>query len=219
MKKEKLIDLSMLLMIPIVNILYELLDNKKRGYYILVTGADKRIPFIKWFVIPYVLWYPFIIICMIYFVQKSRKIYFRTLFSLVSGYLICYFIFFIFQTYVPRPAISGNGFFDYILKIVYSLDKPYNCFPSIHVVSCCIMAAGVIDMKESTIKSKLVIIISSIMIIMSTEFIRQHVLMDIFSGIILGTGVYLVSRAVNWEAVLCQVKSFWLSMMTKKSEI
>lgn len=218
MKKEKIIDLSMLLMIPIVNIIYGFLNNDNRGYYMLVTEFDKGLPFIKEFVIPYVLWYPFIILCMVYFLQKSRKIYFRALFSLVAGYLTCYLIFFVFQTYVQRPMISGNDFFDSILKIVYTLDKPYNCFPSIHVVSCCIMIAGIFDMKESTIKAKIMVVISATIIIMSTQFIRQHVLMDVLSGMILGTGAYLVSRVVNWEAILCQMKSLWLSMTIKKSE-
>lgn len=219
MKKLKLKDLSLMLMIPVINIIYTFLNNENRGCISLVTQADKRIPFIKIFVIPYILWYPFIFACMVYFLQKEKRIYYRALFSLLIGYLCCYTAYFGFQTYVPRPKVNGSGTLNFIINIVYSSDKPYNCFPSIHVLSCFIMIIAIFNIKNASNKSKIIITLFSILIILSTQFIKQHVLLDVISAIILGVIVYCICRAFDWEELLWQKKSFLLLMMKKKSEI
>lgn len=218
MKKKATLNLSLLLIIPVINILYSFLNNDNRGYYSLVTEADKAVPLIKAFVLPYLMWYPFIFFFLVYFFKKDVKIYYTTLFSLIIGYLICYFIFFLFQTYVPRPVIAGNSILDKLLNIVYMTDKPFNCFPSIHVMSSFIIVLGAMKLNNSNNKIKAVVVILAVSIILSTQFIKQHVLLDVFSGILLGHLVYKISDLVNWEDLLWEKKPFSWLMMKKKLE-
>lgn len=219
MKKVKFSDLCLMLLIPIVNIVYAFINNGDRGCYSLVTSADTAVPFIKAFVIPYLMWYPFIGLCLVYFLKNEKEVYYRTLFALIASYITCYIIFFVFQTYVPRPTLQNNDILDKLMNIVYSSDKPFNCFPSIHVVSCYIVTLGVFDMKKSSNLSKIVVTLTAISIILSTQFIKQHVLMDVFSAILLGDALYKAIKVVNWEEIIWKKKSFLLLMMKKKLEI
>ncbi|OPJ60202.1 phosphatase PAP2 family protein [Clostridium oryzae] len=188
--KSYFADLLCLLLIPLLGMVYSLLNTSSNGLNSLVTDLDKKIPFIKEFVIPYLLWHPFIYICMIYFRFKDRKIYFITFISIVIERLIAYTIFYTFQTYVPRPILHGNDLFTKITAYIYSSDKPYNCFPSIHVIESYLMIKGI---KNITNKRKLVlrlISITAIIIILSTQFIKQHVIMDAIGGILLAEVVF-----------------------------
>lgn len=218
MKKKNTINLCLLLLIPIINVLYKFLNNSNRGYYDLVTNADKAVPLIKAFVLPYLLWYPFILFFLVYFLKKDVKIYYTALFSLVIGYLCCYLIYFLFQTYVPRPVIHGNTILDKLLNIVYMSDEPFNCFPSIHVMSSYIIVLGTIMLKNSNKKVKALVIIFAVAIILSTQFIKQHVILDVLSGILLGSLVYKISYLVDWEDLLWQKKPFSWLMMKRKLE-
>lgn len=219
LKKKNTINLCLLLIIPVINILYGFLNNDNRGFYSLVTKADKAVPLIKAFVLPYLMWYPFIFFFLVYFLKKDVKIYYTTLFSLIIGYLICYFIFFLFQTYVPRPIIHGNTILDKLLKIVYMSDEPFNCFPSIHVMSSFIIVLGAMKLNNNSKKMKTIAVISAVSIILSTQFIKQHVLLDVFSGILLGSLVYKISDLVKWEDLLWEKKPFSWLMMKKRLEI
>ncbi|WP_415875578.1 hypothetical protein [Clostridium sp.] len=128
MKKAigKLLPLMWMISIPISNIFYRLLNNSSRGVYTLAMNIDDKIPFIKEFIIPYIIWYPFIFIALVYLCIKDKKVYYRTLISLNIGLIICYLIFYFFQTTVSRPNIEGMDIFTRLVSIIYNHDKPYN---------------------------------------------------------------------------------------------
>jgi len=74
--------------------------------------------------------------------------------------------------------------------MVYKADQPYNCFPSIHVLSCYLMMKAI---YKSSIKNRVnqaVVYSNSIIIILSTLFVKQHVILDVASGILVGELVY-----------------------------
>ncbi|EQB9786979.1 phosphatase PAP2 family protein, partial [Clostridium botulinum] len=64
------------------------------------------------------------------------------------------------------------------------------------------------------------VIILGILIILSTQFIKQHVLLDAIFAIILGEGIYNMINYYGLEMIKkCQQKKSSLLMMKKKSEI
>ncbi|KOA21510.1 PAP2 superfamily protein [Clostridium homopropionicum DSM 5847] len=216
--KETYIPLLFMLTIPISNIFYKILNTSERGVYSLSTEFDSKIPFIKEFIIPYIIWYPFIFIFMIYICFKDKKAYYRTLISLNLGLIICYVIFYFYQTTVIRPEVAGNDIFSSIVKIIYNNDNPYNCFPSVHVITTFIVMKGVQIATDNKLILKLVNIIG-ILIIISTQFVKQHVILDLLSGIILGETVFAISMlGIYREGVLWKKKQFSWSMMKKKLE-
>lgn len=216
--KENFIPLIFMITIPLSNIFYNILNTSERGLYSLSTEFDSKLPFIKEFIIPYVIWYPFVFIFLIYICLKDKKVYYRTLISLNIGLIICYTIFYFYQTTVIRPEITGNDIFSSIVKIVYSNDNPYNCFPSIHVITTYIVIKGVQSVTDNKLILKLVNVIG-ILIIFSTQFVKQHVILDLLAGSILGETVFTISMLGTYrEGALWKKRQFSLLMMKKKLE-
>lgn len=72
------------------------------------------------------------------------------------------------------------------------------------------------EIKNSRIINIFVLILG-ILIIISTEFIKQHVLFDIIFAIILGEGIYNMINYYGLEMIKkCQQKKYLLLMMKKK---
>ncbi len=168
---------------PIVGIGYPLLNHTERGTRYLVTDLDRMTPFISWFAVPYVLWIPFLYICLIYFCFRDRILYYRTIAAYVIGILICYVFYFFFQTTVPRPLVLEQDAFTWLVKYVYGSDMPNNAFPSIHCFSSFLMLSAVLRSSVRTRLNSWLIGSGAILIIVSTLFIKQHVVLDALAAI------------------------------------
>jgi membrane-associated phospholipid phosphatase len=185
--KENFPALCLLLSIPLLNIIYQILNDGERGARQLITAIDHQIPFVDFFVVPYVIWYAFIFLMFVYFCIFDRAIYYRTLLSFCVGMLVCYVIYFFFQTTVPRPELVSNGIFTRMVQYVYGADQPFNCFPSIHVLSSYLMILGIRHSKMWTLRKDIFVSAVSYSIILSTLFVKQHVVLDVVAGILLGS--------------------------------
>lgn len=186
-----------LITIPIISIMYNILDNKNRGVHSLVTDIDRKIPFKPVFILPYMSWFVFVVIVFCYICFKDKKTYLKTLAAYDVCLIISFFIYYLFQTTVPRPVVLDNNIFDSMVKSMYNSDKPFNCFPSIHCMSCYLMIKAV---RAANIKNKLFqlsVYIMSILIMFSTLFVKQHVILDVIFGILLGDAVFKVISIIE----------------------
>ena len=183
-----------MLPILVLNICYGLLNSSSRGVTSLTTSLDRSIPFIKQFIVPYVLWYPLVPLVFMYICIRDKLTYCKLLVSLVCGLLISYLTFYFFQTTISRPILIGNDIFTIILKMLYKIDNPFNCFPSIHIMTCFLMIEGIWKCKEKNIVINVLVTIINVAIIISTFFIKQHVVLDGVYGIIIASITFL---AVN----------------------
>lgn len=200
--KDVIKPFSFMLIIPVLNIFYVMLNNGDGEVHTLITSIDRSIPLIEAFVIPYLIWYPFIIATMLYLCIKDRQNYFITLITYVIGLLVCYVTYVIFQTHVPRPVLSGDGFFTEMLRLVYQNDQPFNAFPSIHVLSSYLMMKAIHMSPLKNWRNQLTIHSISITIILSTLFVKQHVVLDVVSGILVAELLYrIVDFYFNAERV------------------
>jgi membrane-associated phospholipid phosphatase len=190
------IALTAMLLIPIFHTFYNLLNNDQRGAQLLITKVDEWIPFVDVFIIPYIIWYPFIFLTLAYICWKDRLTYWKVLSTMLVSMLVCYFIYFVFQTHVPRPEINGEGIFTMLVKMIYANDEPYNAFPSIHSLTSFLMLYGIMKTKNINKTIGSLISITAILIIISTLFVKQHVILDAISAILLGYVVYQVVEVV-----------------------
>jgi hypothetical protein len=211
---------SLILLIPLFSIVYPVLDRPERGVHSLVTSIDRLVPFLKIFIIPYIVWYPFIVLTLLYFCIKDRVVYYRTLISLLIGLCVCFVIFYLFQTTVTRPVLSGDDFLTRIVRVIYRSDQPYNCFPSIHVLESYLMIKAVRASKVKNNLNSFVIISTAVSIILATEFVKQHVILDIISAVFLGDIIFRISYTFRLERILSYIKKpFSLLMVRRKVEI
>lgn len=206
--KEYLTPSIFMIAFLIVGSLYPLFNSDSRGVYSLVTEFDTALPFMKEFIIPYIAWYPFMAFGLLYFCIKDKDIYYKILISLIIGTLISYATFFVFQTHVPRPELTGSDLFTKLVSIIYANDKPYNCFPSLHVLQTYLIIKGI---KVSTLKNKLndfVITSTGTLIILSTQFIKQHVILDLVVSVILGEVLFRLVCKLDLEKTSDNIKAF-----------
>lgn len=180
----------LIFLIPLINIFYPFLNNASRGVNYLVTDIDRNIPFIKLFAIPYFIWYLFVPASLVYIYFINEKNYYKVISSVIIGMLLSFIIYYFFQTTVPRPSLTGNDFLTNLLRFIYTMDSPYNCFPSIHVLTCYLMIKGTQINDEKNQIGRIIVAIIAVAIILSTQFIKQHVILDLISGILLGEIIY-----------------------------
>ncbi|MDM5360290.1 phosphatase PAP2 family protein [Peribacillus sp. ACCC06369] len=182
--------LCYLLLLMITSSIYSVI-NQSSGHAVDVTTIiDGEIPFIKEFVVPYLLWYPYIYGLLIYYCFVDRKHYFVALGSLISGKLLSFLVYCLWQSTVPRPEVVGNDIFAHLMRFVYSHDQPVNCLPSIHVLTTFIMMIVVHKRKEQHKWEYASVTAFGTLIILSTLFTKQHAVLDVLAGILLAYGVY-----------------------------
>ncbi|MBE9916377.1 inositol phosphorylceramide synthase [Paenibacillus donghaensis] len=181
--------LAWLLSIPVLNICYGFLNRGGSDTAQLITAWDRLIPFMPAFIIPYLIWYPYVFLMFVVFFRKDRNVYYRSLTLTCVGLAVCYLVFYLYQTTFPRPEIGQDGVLNWLVGIVYQMDAPYNCFPSIHVLTSYIVVKAAYQCKLSRLANAAVCATSGIIII-STLFVKQHVLMDVVGGIVLAEMLY-----------------------------
>lgn len=182
--------LLFLLVIPLLAKIYELLNSRSHRAVDISTSIDQVIPFLSVFIIPYILWYAYIFCYLIYFCFKDTKVYLKTLTLIVVAELICFVIYFFFQTTVPRPTIEGNNIFNHLVLWIYENDLPFNCFPSIHVLTTFVIMLASLHIKNKHLINNVCIHVVGTLIIISTLFVKQHVIFDMIGSMFLVTFLY-----------------------------
>ncbi len=189
---------SYMLTLPLLHLVYRVLNADRGIVYSLVTDLDRLIPFNKYFIVPYMLWAPFVLVMMVYFFVRDRKVYFNVLITINISLLVNYLIYSVFQTTVPRPEVAGADFWSGAVRLLYAVDKPYNCFPSGHVTTAFAVLLGCYKLADINRKLAFGAKITVILIILSTLFLKQHVVMDALASIVLVSLIMYVVEAFNW---------------------
>lgn len=104
-------------------------------FYLIHSPLDDYIPFVEYFIVPYLLWFVYLAVgaCFLFF--KDKKGFLQAARFAISGMTIFLIICTIFPNGLAlRPTIFAhdNVFVD-LVKIVYSTDTPTNVLPSMHV--------------------------------------------------------------------------------------
>lgn len=179
--------------IGISSICYFFINNYQNPkLHSLYTDIDDLIPFVSVFIIPYMMYMPNLIISLIIMCYCDEERYFISLLTLNIVNCICLIIYLIFQTYVPRPIIIHDDLLCNFVKFIYSRDNPYNCFPSIHVAATFSALKGINKLKNMPTKYKIGFNIVGWLIITSTQFVKQHVIIDLLAGLVLVEAVYKI---------------------------
>lgn len=190
--KSYWLSLSLMLSLAVMGMFYDILNSPERGFVVLDSPIDRMIPFVPAMSIPYLGWYPFVFGVLAYLCAKDRLMYYRVLLSMNICVWICYLIYFNFQTMVPRPELTGTGLGASVLGWLYSQDRPYNCFPSIHALHSYLVMRAVLSVPSIRKSIKRWVAVGASLIIVSTLLIKQHVIYDALGAIILGECVFTI---------------------------
>lgn len=188
----KMRDLLGLLIFPILGLLYEYLNENQQEAVNISTAFDSIIPFTPVFILPYMIWYLYMFGYLIYFWWKSPALYWKTIIAITIGELVCFIIYFFFQTTVPRPQITGDTILLQLVSVIYNTDEPFNCFPSIHVLTTMIIMLASTHTKGTGKFQSYITQMTGILIILSTLFVKQHVIYDVVASVVLSAGLWVV---------------------------
>lgn len=181
--------------IPIYGILYMLafryVEQRKVPVTIIHMKIDDYIPFCEYFVIPYFLWFAYIVVAVFYFsfINKNKKEYWQLILTLGIGMTLFILISLVFPNGQDlRPAtLTGDGICIQMVRHLYQLDTPTNILPSIHVfntVACCVA----IFRHQAFRRHKLLLTgtgVLSLLIVLATVFLKQHTVIDVIAAIAL----------------------------------
>lgn len=151
-----------------------------REIHILALGFEKDIPFVPAFIVFYILTY--VSVTIPYFIVRDKEDYRRAVLAYLSVIFVSSIIYLVYPVKTIRPDIGGNGFFLSIVALAYSVAKPYNLFPSLHI-SLSTLSALVCLRYNQTVGYFLIVLL--FFISLSTLFVKQHYLADIIAAMIL----------------------------------
>ena len=167
-----------------------------RHYHILHSVIDDMIPFCEYFVIPYFLWFAYMlggILFVIFFCRKQE--YYKLASTLAIGMTIFLVISCLFpnaQDLRPVTFERSNIFVD-IVKYLYKTDTPTNILPSIHVYNSLVIFFA-LNQSQRLRNHRIVRFacgVLTVSIILSTMFLKQHSVVDVSMGILMGIAVQM----------------------------
>lgn len=171
--------------------------------YYMFSPFDKKIPFIKEFIIPYLFWYIYMGFAFIYLGIVSKRDYYRLFLFIFLGVAVCYSIYSIYPNAQGlRPVIKETDILSRIIKHTYKSDTNTNVAPSIHVLNSIAVHIGLIGYEPFKKKwqLRLTSLILMIIISASTVFVKQHSILDgmwaILLSIVLYVAIYLVPNFI-----------------------
>lgn len=194
-RKKVIVTYSLFLVFYLV--LFAILEQREAPIRLVMSRIDQLIPFCEYFIVPYLFWFIYLILTAIYFVVfcKDDKEVKKISYSFITGMSIflCVSLFFP-NGHMLRPSLYGDGIFISCVKFLYSIDTATNVFPSMHVFCSVAAAIALLRQNELTKKRgfKLAIEITTILIVLSTCFLKQHSVIDVFGALLLNGICYCV---------------------------
>ena len=189
-----------ILYLPFYLLCFTGLEQKNReDYYVVESELDALIPFCEWFVIPYFLWFAYIAVTFVYFYFADKQDFVRLCICLFTGMTICLIMYYIWPNGQNlRPDLTTLGrenIFIRILAGLYSTDTHTNVCPSIHTFNS--VGACVVILKSDSLKNRKGIrigtLVLTVSICLSTVFLKQHSILDVFWALVLAVPMYLLA--------------------------
>lgn len=156
------------------------------------------IPFCEFFIVPYLLWFPYMIFAVIYFIffNKNKHEYYQLIFNLMMGmtiFLIVSYLYPNIQHLRPSEFPRENIFADAV-RMLYATDTPTNILPSIHVFNSLAIHMSLTNCQALREHRGIRYgsLILTVLIIMSTMFLKQHSVIDVCMGATLALFGYIV---------------------------
>lgn len=159
-------------------------------HYDLTLPIDKAIPVIPGFVIVYLGCYVFWIVNYVMILRLGKEHCFRFATADIMSRLVCAVFFLALPTANIRPVLSGGGICTALLGWVYGIDAPTRLFPSIHCLVSWFCFIGIRGQRSIPRAYRIFSCLFALLVCASTQFTKQHYIVDAIGGILLAEGAY-----------------------------
>ena len=163
--------------------------NQRKSKYYWHSKLDNFIPYISFFILPYLSFIPYLVFSIIITWNTAiitpllQILFFAKLFTIAFWY--------VFPNGVRREKRVENTILDKITNRIYKIDGDTNAFPSSHIFTTLIITYYLSTYFH---KYSLIFIVIGILISASTVFVKQHYVVDILGGILVFlASIYLLA--------------------------
>jgi membrane-associated phospholipid phosphatase len=158
------------------------------GGWALSLPIDKYIPLYPPSLIPYLIGSFLFVAFPIWASLYSEKYQFEAfVISFLTATIISYIIYLTLPTFVIRPDVHSQDYFSKAVSLLYQNDYPHNSSPSGHTFYTLV---SFLYIKLWKPKVQGIALTIALMIITSTLLTKQHYVLDVISGLILGFIAY-----------------------------
>ena len=159
-------------------------------YAVIHCALDDQIPFLEGFFIPYVLWFPFLALPLIYGFFFDTKAAVRMMHYIMFTYTVTVVIYLIWPTMQDlRPVtFARDNLLTRFAARFYAFDTNTNVCPSIHVLGSFGAMHGCQEMGKwkNPVKKRIwdaAFALLAVTITASTVFVKQHSILDVIGAI------------------------------------
>lgn len=166
--------------------------------HLIGSNIDTIIPFISAFIVPYVIWYFLLFTIPYHYYAKDKNTFIQYFISYIVCVILGNITYVVYPSIVVRPEIISNDIFSILIKFIYAIDTPaLNCFPSLHCAISMLWFLFSLDCNKLSKSRKIFNCSISILIMMSTLFIKQHVFIDLVAGNIMALIAFFIAKCFN----------------------
>lgn len=171
-------------------------------HYDISLPVDGWIPFVPEFIVIYILAIGQWVFVLALAAREGKDFYYKATAAEMSSKVFVFLIFLFLPTSMERGDIQGNDIFDWLTKLIYTLDAPNNLFPSIHCLDSWVCLRVVCKMKTAPKWFKWANAVFSVLVFASVVLVKQHLFLDIWAGILVGELGFLMVRFLHTERLL-----------------
>lgn len=181
---------------------FQILENARHvHYHVIHTWLDDQIPFCEYFIIPYVLWFLFNGVVVGWFVLHAEKHeYYRLITALMLGMTAFLVVSVVYPNRLAlRPYnVNTGNLCGKLVELLYRTDTSTNVLPSIHVYNTVVLCHAVNTCRA--LRSRKGVLFScnlfSVLVILSTMFLKQHSVIDVCLGLVMAMLLQIVSDRI-----------------------
>lgn len=182
-------------------------------HYDMTLAVDDMIPFLPWTVAIYFGCYLFWAANYVLAARQDKAAAYRFYCADFLSRILCAVFFLLLPTTNVRPAVEGSGIWNWLMRLLYQADTPYNLFPSIHCLVSWLCWIAVRRCRDIPRWYRWFSLFAAIVVCISTVTTKQHVLVDVAGGILAAELSYwaagrrpiarIYERAMDW--LVCRV--------------
>lgn len=166
-------------------------------HYNIESRWDLALPFVPQFLIIYFGCYLFWAVNYSMIARQDRQSVYQFFTADFISRCVCLVIYLVFPTTNTRPVIEGYGFWEQATRLLYGIDAPDNLFPSIHCLISWFCYIGIRGRKEVPLWYRGASMFFALLVFVSTLLTKQHVMIDVISGVLLAEGCFLIGKKSN----------------------
>lgn len=184
----------------------------RTDWHVVECALDACIPFHEWFLIPYLFWFVFLIGMHLYLLLFDVPAFRRFMYFIMLTYSVTALAYVVYPTCQElRPeTFARDNFLTRFMAWFYMFDTNTNVCPSLHCVGSMAVAFAALDTKRfQTPLWRCAFLGTAILISVSTVFVKQHSVTDVFWAWMLCAVAYVLVYRFPKSSFRGKVSRLW----------